>query len=133
MPRMRPRAVNMGVDGLVISNHGGRQLDAAPHPLGQLPGIRAAVGGNLPIIIDSGVRSGLDVVRALASGADFVMLGRAFMYSVAALGRRGGDHAAGILLEEVRDVMAQLESTQSKVFVTFMWGNHNWCLAGWLG
>ena len=102
------RAVKMGVDGLVISNHGGRQLDAAPHPLGQLPRIRAAVGGDLPIVIDSGVRSGLDVVRALASGADFVMLGRAFMYSVAALGRRGGDHAASILLEEVRDVMAQL-------------------------
>ena len=98
----------MGVDGLVISNHGGRQLDAAPHPLAQLPGIRAAVGGNLPKIIDSGVRSGLDVVRALASGADFVMLGRAFMYAVAALGSRGGDHAAAILLEEVRDVMAQL-------------------------
>ena len=125
------RAVKMGVDGLVISNHGGRQLDAAPHPLGQLPGIRAAVGGNLPIIIDSGVRSGLDVVRALASGADFVMLGRAFMYSVAALGRRGGDHAASVLLEEVRDVMAQLGIDTIKGLRNVSCGkNCKWCLTG---
>lgn len=102
------RAVNMGVDGLVISNHGGRQLDAAPQPLAQLAGIRAAVGNDVPLIVDSGIQSGLDVVRALAMGADFVLLGRAFMYAVAALGKKGGDHAADILLEEVRDVMAQL-------------------------
>ena len=102
------RAVGAGVDGLVISNHGGRQLDAAPHPLRQLPAVRAAVGKEVPIIVDSGIMSGLDVVRALACGADFVMLGRAFMYAVAALGKDGGDHAAEILLEEVRDVMAQL-------------------------
>ena len=102
------RAVAMGVDGLVISNHGGRQLDAAPQPLAQLAGIRAAVGNDVPLIVDSGIQSGLDVIRALAMGADFVMLGRAFMYAVAALGKKGGDHAADILLEEVRDVMAQL-------------------------
>jgi L-lactate dehydrogenase (cytochrome) len=102
------RAVAMGVDGLVISNHGGRQLDAAPQPLAQLASIRAAVGNDVPLIVDSGIQSGLDVIRALAMGADFVMLGRAFMYAVAALGKKGGDHAADILLEEVRDVMAQL-------------------------
>ncbi|ADE38984.1 alpha-hydroxy acid oxidase [Candidatus Puniceispirillum marinum] len=102
------RAVKMGVDALVISNHGGRQLDAAPQPLAQLAGIRAVVGDDIPLIVDSGIQSGLDVVRALAMGADFVMIGRAFMYAVAALGKKGGDHAADILLEEVRDVMAQL-------------------------
>lgn len=102
------RAIAMGIDGLIVSNHGGRQLDAAPHPLTRLPSIRAVVGDGVPIIVDSGVQSGLDIVRALASGADFVMLGRAFMYAVAALGRDGGEHAAGILEEEVRDVMAQL-------------------------
>jgi L-lactate dehydrogenase (cytochrome) len=102
------RAVKMGVDALVISNHGGRQLDAAPQPLAQLAGIRAVVGDDVPLIVDSGIQSGLDVVRALAMGADFVMIGRAFMYAVAALGKKGGDHAADILLEEVRDVMAQL-------------------------
>lgn len=102
------RAVSMGVDGFVISNHGGRQLDAAPQPLAQLAGIRAVVGDDVPLIVDSGIQSGLDVIRALAMGADFVMIGRAFMYAVAALGKKGGDHAADILLEEVRDVMAQL-------------------------
>ena len=102
------RAVKMGVDALVISNHGGRQLDAAPQPLAQLAGIRAVVGDDVPLIVDSGIQSGLDVVRALAMGADFVMIGRAFMYAVAALGSKGGDHAAEILLEEVRDVMTQL-------------------------
>jgi len=102
------RAIGMGVDGIVVSNHGGRQLDAAPHPLDQLPIIRAAVGESVPIVVDSGVQSGLDIVRALACGADFVMLGRAFMYAVAALGKAGGDHAAAVLLEEIRDVMAQL-------------------------
>jgi L-lactate dehydrogenase (cytochrome) len=58
--------------------------------------------------VDSGIRSGLDVVKALASGADFVLIGRAFMYAVAALGDKGGEHAAAILFEELRDVMAQL-------------------------
>jgi len=102
------RAITMGLDGIVVSNHGGRQLDASPPPLAQLPAIRAAVGPDVPLIVDSGIRSGLDVVRALSAGADFVLLGRGFMYAVAALGKKGGEHAATILLEEVRDVMAQL-------------------------
>ena len=100
-----------GVDGLVISNHGGRQLDAAPHPLHQLPHIRAIVGSKMPLIVDSGVRSGLDVAKAIASGADFVMLGRPFLYAVAALGARGGEHAAAILMDELQDVMRQLGVT----------------------
>lgn len=102
------RAIRQGCDGLVISNHGGRQLDAAPHPLDQLPKIRAVVGNKVPLIVDSGIQSGLDVVKALASGADFVLIGRAFMYAVAALGRHGGQHASQVLFEELRDVMAQL-------------------------
>ena len=73
-----------------------------------MPHIRAAVGDKFPLIVDSGIRSGLDVAKAIASGADFVLLGRAFMYAVAALGNRGGEHAAAILFEELRDVMAQL-------------------------
>ncbi|MGB2095388.1 MAG: alpha-hydroxy acid oxidase, partial [Candidatus Puniceispirillaceae bacterium] len=102
------RAVNLGIDGIVVSNHGGRQLDAAPAPLAKLAAIRAAVGPDVPLVVDSGIRSGLDVVRALSAGADFVLLGRGFMYAVAALGKKGGHHAATIMLEEVRDVMAQL-------------------------
>ena len=102
------RAINLGVNGIVVSNHGGRQLDAAPPPLAQLSAVRAAVGKDVPLIVDSGIMSGLDVVRVLAAGADFAMIGRGFMYAVAALGNKGGEHAATILLEEVRDVMAQL-------------------------
>lgn len=105
------RAVRVGVDGLVISNHGGRQLDAAPHPLDRIGAIRAVVGKKLPLVVDSGIQSGLDIVKALACGADFVMIGRAFMYAVAALGKDGGEHAAAVLLEEMRDVMAQLGIT----------------------
>ena len=101
-------AVRLGVDGLVLSNHGGRQLDAAPHPLERLAAIRAVVGNDLPLVVDSGIQSGLDIVKALVCGADFVLLGRAFMYAVAALGRDGGNHAAAVLFEETRDVMAQL-------------------------
>lgn len=102
------RAARAGVDGLVISNHGGRQLDAAPHPLHQLPHIRAVVGNKMPLIVDSGIRSGLDVAKAIASGADFVLIGRSFLYAVAALGKRGGEHAATVLTEELQDVMRQL-------------------------
>ena len=102
------RAARAGVDGLVISNHGGRQLDAAPHPLHQLPHIRAVVGNKMPLIVDSGIRSGLDVAKAIASGADFALIGRSFLYAVAALGKRGGEHAATVLIEELQDVMRQL-------------------------
>ena len=102
------RAMRQGCDALVVSNHGGRQLDAAPHPLHQLPHIRSVVGNKVPLIVDSGICSGLDVAKALASGADFILIGRAFMYAVAALGDNGGEHAAAILFEELRDVMAQL-------------------------
>ena len=97
-----------GVDGLLLSNHGGRQLDAAPAPVEALVDIRKAVGDEMALMVDSGVRCGLDIVRALALGADFVLLGRAFHYGVAALGPRGGDHVAEILLEETRNVMAQI-------------------------
>ena len=102
------RAVAMGLDGIMVSNHGGRQFDAAPASISVLPAITQAVGGRAKILIDSGVFSGLDIARAIALGADFVMLGRAFMYGVAALGERGGDHAAEILLADLKNNMSQL-------------------------
>ena len=102
------KAVELGVDGILVSNHGGRQLDAAPSSLEMLPAIRDAVGGRAKILLDSGVRTGGDVLKALALGADFVLLGRAFQYGVGALGRRGGDHVAEILSDELKNTMSQI-------------------------
>ena len=102
------RAVDVGVDAVAVSNHGGRQLDGAPAPIDVLPEIRQAVGEDATLLFDSGVRSALDVARAIALGADFVMLGRAFIYGVAALGDAGGDHTASILVDELKNVMTQL-------------------------
>ncbi len=102
------RALDAGVEGIGVSNHGARQTDAVPATITVLPRIKDVVGDRAKIIFDSGVRSGLDIARALALGADFVLLGRAFMYSVAALGARGGDHAAGLLKDDLINNMTQV-------------------------
>ena len=107
-PDEAERAVQVGVDGVQVSNHGGRQLDAVPAAIDLLPAIVQRVNGSASIIFDSGVRSGLDIARAIALGADFVMLGRAFMYGVAALGAKGADHVVEILLEDLHNSMVQL-------------------------
>ena len=107
-PADAERALQAGVDGIQVSNHGARQLDAGPAAIDQLPAIVRQVDGRASIIFDSGARSGLDIARALALGADFVMLGRAFVYGVAALGARGADHAVEILLQELKNNMVQL-------------------------
>jgi L-lactate dehydrogenase (cytochrome) len=95
-----------GVDALWISNHGGRQFDAAPASIEALPAIRAAT--DLPLILDSGIEGGLDILRAKALGADLVMLGRGFMYALAALGVKGPDHAIDILRQDLLANMGQL-------------------------
>lgn len=100
--------MDLGADGVIVSNHGGRQLDAAPTAVDVLPQIRAAVGPNAPVLVDGGVRSGLDIARMLALGADFVMMGRPFLYAVAALNARGGDHAMDVLKAELQATMGQL-------------------------
>ncbi|MEC8710472.1 MAG: alpha-hydroxy acid oxidase, partial [Pseudomonadota bacterium] len=92
-----PRLLGTGVDVLWVSNHAGRQFEAGPATIDSLPAIRAAAGEDVPIICDSGIDSGLDILRALARGADFVMLGRAFHYALGALGERGVDHLLHIL------------------------------------
>ncbi|MCY0096742.1 alpha-hydroxy acid oxidase [Hoeflea ulvae] len=101
-------AVAEGADAIWVSNHGGRQLDAAPSSISVLPGIRGAVGKDFPIIFDSGVRSGLDIARGLASGADFVMLGRPFLYALAAGGHDTAQLCVRILRDELENVMAQV-------------------------
>jgi len=107
-PADAERAVEIGLDGVLVSNHGGRQFDGAPAAIEALPAIVRAVGKDTTILFDSGVRTGLDILRALALGADFVLLGRAFVYGVAALGRYGGHHVAEILLDDLRNNMVQL-------------------------
>lgn len=102
------QAVAAGLDGIVVSNHGGRQFDGAPASISVLPAIARAVDGRIKVLFDSGVRNGLDIARALALGADFVLLGRAFMLGVAALGQRGGDHVAEILRADLICNMSQL-------------------------
>lgn len=105
-PADAPRLGAAGIDALWVSNHGGRQFDAAPAPIEVMPAIRAAT--DLPLILDSGVETGLDILRAIALGADFVMLGRAWHYALAALGSRGPAHLAEILREDLIANMAQL-------------------------
>ena len=100
--------IKRGVDGIVVSNHGGRQLDGAPTSIQQLPLIRQAVGPDVFLALDSGVRSGLDVIRALALGADFVMMGRPFLYGAGAIGSSGPGHVLDILRDEITNVMIQL-------------------------
>lgn len=98
----------MGLDGVIVSNHGGRQCDGVPASIDVLPAIKAAVGDEIKVLLDSGVRTGLDVIRAIAMGADFVLMGRPFMYGVAALGEAGGNHAIEILSNDLRNNMTQL-------------------------
>ena len=99
-------ALQHGADGIVVSNHGGRQLDGAVAAIDVLPAIADAVGGRMSVLFDSGVRRGSDIVKALALGADFVFTGRATLYGAAAGGRDGVAHALGLLRAETDRVMA---------------------------
>ena len=94
-------AVRVGLDGIVVSNHGGRQLDGAVSPIEAIPEIRAAAGNKLKILADSGFRRGTDILKGLALGADFILLGRAAMFAVAAAGEEGVVHALSLLKAEV--------------------------------
>lgn len=100
--------VDLGADGIIVSNHGGRQFDAAPTSVEVLPAIRAELGNEVPILADGGIRNGLDIARMLAFGADFVLLGRPFVYAISAIGKRGGNHIMHILKEELKGAMAQM-------------------------
>ncbi len=99
------QSASLGADGLVVSNHGGRQLDQAPTSLAALSEVRAAVGEDMEIILDSGIMSGTDVVTALCAGADFVLIGRAYLYGLMAGGRRGVERVIELLAAEIRTAM----------------------------
>jgi (S)-mandelate dehydrogenase len=107
-PEDARQAVELGADGLVISNHGGRQLDVAPSPLEMLPAIRAAVGDEVELIIDSGVRRGSDVVIARCLGARSAIFGRPTLFAVAAGGQAGAARALQIVRNEIDMVLAQV-------------------------
>jgi len=98
----------VGVDAIYISNHGGRKLDSAPPAIQQLPRIRAAVGEDYPLIFDSGVRTGEQIVKVLALGADFVMLGRPFLFGIGADGASGLQRLIELLVNEMSVAMAQI-------------------------
>jgi 4-hydroxymandelate oxidase len=102
------RAAEAGVDAIVVSTHGGRQLDRVISSADALPPIVKAVGGRCEVWVDGGIRRGLDVVAALALGADGVMVGRPFYWALAAAGRAGVEHAAGILRAELELALALL-------------------------
>jgi len=104
-------AADLGADGIVVSNHGGRQLDGVPSTARALPPIADAVRDRLTVLADGGIRSGLDVVRMLALGAHGVLLGRAWVYALAAAGESGVDHVLKLIEAEMRVAMALTSST----------------------
>lgn len=106
-PENAQLAVDLGADGIIVSNHGGRQLDAAESAVASLREL-VSFKNKLTVMMDSGLRSGADIARTLAVGADFTFLGRTFMYSAAALGNEGGQHAMAILKRQLQQVMEQL-------------------------
>jgi L-lactate dehydrogenase (cytochrome) len=100
------QALDSGADAVLVSNHGGRQLDGALSSARALPRIADAIAGRMPVLVDGGVRSGLDVVRMLALGADFVLLGRAWAYALAAAGQAGVAHVLKLIDAEMHVAMA---------------------------
>ncbi len=99
---------NCGADAVYVSNHGGRQLDSSPSAIAVLPAIRQAVGPAYPLLFDSGIRSGEDIVKAKALGADFVLVGRPFLYAMAAIGAQGAERLLRCLKGEIETALAQL-------------------------
>ena len=102
------KAISLGVDGLIVSNHGGRQLDAGQSTIVPMTHLAKKYKDKIKIMVDSGLRGGPDIARALASGAEFTFMGRSFMYGVGALGKEGGDHTISLMKREFQQVMEQV-------------------------
>ena len=100
------QAVSHGIDAIIISNHGGRQLDSVPATLHSIEDIKAAAGQQCEIMVDGGIRSGLDIVKAMAMGADFTLIGRPWAYAIGAKGETGLRHMLALMQDEMRIAMA---------------------------
>ncbi len=107
-PEDAEMAIRLGLDGIIVSNHGGRQIDAGQSTIRSLIPLVQKYKGKLKIMMDSGIRTGPDIARTLSAGADFAFLGRTFMYSVSALGNEGGNHSISILKTQLQQVMEQI-------------------------
>ena len=107
-PQDAEKAVSLGVEGIWVSNHGGRQIEALATSIDCLPGIVSAVGKKATIVLDSGIRSGQDVMRALALGADAAFAGKSFLWAVAALGDAGPAHLIELYVNELRASLGQI-------------------------
>jgi (S)-mandelate dehydrogenase len=107
-PADAEKAVSLGVDGVLVSNHGGRQIEALPAPIDCVPAVVKAVGSKATILFDSGVRSGTDVARALALGANAALAGKAFLWSLGALGAEGPGHAIDLFIDELQSALGQI-------------------------
>ncbi len=127
-------AVRFGADGIVVSNHGGRQLDGVLSSARALPAIADAVKGDIAILADSGIRNGLDVVRMIALGADTVLLGRAFLYALATAGQAGVANLLNLIEKEMKVAMT-LTGAKSSVKLRKIRWCRGWvksCLRHWL-
>jgi (S)-mandelate dehydrogenase len=107
-PQDAEKAVSLGVDGIFVSNHGGRQIEALPAPIDALPAIARQVGNRATVMMDSGIRSGTDVVRAYALGAAAAFAGKAFLWGLGALGEEGPAHVIDLLIEETQSALGQM-------------------------
>ena len=110
------KAIALGVDGIIVSNHGGRQLDAGQSSIVPMTNLAEKYGDQIKIMVDSGLRGGPDIARAMASGAEFTFMGRSFMYGVGALGKQGGDHTISLMKRELQQVMEQICCQETGAF-----------------
>ncbi len=106
------KAYKLGLDGVIISNHGGRQIDVGQATIDSLKTIAPLYKDKLKIMMDSGIRGGADVARVLSQGADFTFMGRSFMYGVAALGSEGGNHTIAMIKKQLNQIMEQLSCSK---------------------
>ncbi len=114
------KAIKLGLDGIIVSNHGGRQLDAGESSIRPLTRIAEKYGDKITVMMDSGIRSGPDIARCMASGAAFTFMGRSFMYGVAALGKNGGNHTISILKTQLQQIMEQISCESTSDFTKYL-------------